>query len=72
MSDDNLYPLEDLIRAEIELEMVRASAKDGKHHFELLAIVNSWGDTMDDKEVLAAFCRLNKAGSICEHITDRG
>ena len=47
-------------------------AKYAKHHFEILAIVNSWGDTMNDKEVLAAFCRLNKAGSIFEHITDRG
>jgi hypothetical protein len=49
----------------------RAVERFGKHHIEVMAISSSWGDTMDDNEVLAALRRLNKAGSIFEYITDR-
>ncbi|GLS29981.1 hypothetical protein SAMN04488498_104314 [Mesorhizobium albiziae] len=71
MRSDNVIPLHKDIRAEIKREMARAVARFGKHHIEVMAISSSWGDTMDDNEVLAALRRLNKAGSIFEHITHR-
>ena len=71
MRSDNIIPLHKGIRAEIELEMARAVARFGKHQVEVMAISSSWGDAMDDNEVLAALCRLNKVGSIFEYITDR-
>ncbi|GLS30784.1 hypothetical protein SAMN04488498_1412 [Mesorhizobium albiziae] len=70
MRSDNIIPLHKGIRAEIELEMARAVARFGEYHIEIMGIAGSWGDTMDDNEVLAALRRLNKAGSIFEYITD--
>ena len=43
----------------------------GEDHIEVMAIADSWGDTMDDEEVLAALRKLNSTGSIFDDITIR-
>jgi hypothetical protein len=71
LRSDNIIPLNEAIREEIESEIARACVKFGKHHIEVMGIASSWCDTMDDREVLSARRRLNEAGSIFEHITHR-
>ncbi|GLS30743.1 hypothetical protein SAMN04488498_12915 [Mesorhizobium albiziae] len=69
MSSDNIIPFQSDIRAELATELAKAVAKFGPGDIEIMGITGSWGDTMDDNEVLAALRRLNKANSIFEYIT---
>ncbi|RWA84942.1 hypothetical protein [Mesorhizobium sp.] len=45
-------------------ELAIARAKHGSS-WEVQSIVNSWGDTMDDRETLAAIRLFNRTGSVC-------
>ena len=54
MATDNIIPFRRDIRSEIEIEWEIAFETFGEDHVEVMGISSSWGDTMDDNEVLAA------------------
>jgi hypothetical protein len=66
MGSDNIIPFPGAIQAEIDAEMRRAIAKFGDDHIEIIAIANSRGDTMDDRQVLEALRKLNRVGSMSD------
>ena len=57
MSSDNIIPF--------------ANRRVIRNHMEVMAIAKSWGDTMDDEEMLAALRELNQTGSMFDDVTDR-
>ena len=59
------------IRAQIVSELDKAVAKFGPGHIDVMGITGSWGETMDDQQVLAALHKLNEIGSMFDGITDR-
>lgn len=69
-NDDNVIPFVAAIRSEIESELERARARFGPDNIEVMAITGSWGDTMDDRQVLEALRKLNRTGSMFDDITD--
>jgi hypothetical protein len=70
MSSDNIIPFDRLAtRAKIDVEFEIAVQKFGEDHIEIMGIAGSWGDTMDDEQVLAALRKLNETGSIFDDIT---
>ena len=73
MSSDNIIPFANrrVIREEIERQWVIAVDTYGEDHIEVMAIAESWGDTMDDEEVLAALRKLNSTGSMFDDVTIR-
>ena len=54
MSETAVICLDDAVRREIRRELAVARAKPG----------NSWGDTLDDRETLAAIRLFNRTGSM--------
>jgi hypothetical protein len=72
MSNDHVSPFDPLAaRAQIYEEFRIAIEKFGKDHIEVITIASSWGDTMDNGQVLAALRALNQTGSMFDNITDR-
>ncbi|GLS30732.1 hypothetical protein SAMN04488498_1294 [Mesorhizobium albiziae] len=71
MSGDNNIRFPGGTRARIEIELARACDTFGEDHIETLVIVHSWGDTLDDEQVLAALRKLNNTGSMFDDVTDR-
>ena len=69
MSDDNIIPFPFDLREEIKTEMNFALLNYGPTNLEILVIQESWGETMNDAQVLAALRKLNKTGSV--FFTDR-
>ena len=67
MGGHRVILLEAAIRAEIRRELAIAKATRG-NDWQVQSIVNSWGDTMDDRETLKAVRRLNQTGSMFETI----
>ncbi len=59
------------IRAEIETNFAIAVETFGEDNIEIIGIAASWGDTMDDEQVLAALRKLNQTGSMFDDVTDR-
>ena len=64
MSDDNIIPFPFDLREEIKTEMNLALLNYGPTNLEILVIQESWGETMNDAQVLAALRKLNKTGSV--------
>jgi hypothetical protein len=71
MATENIIPFKRDIRSEIEIEWEIAFEKFGEDHIEVMGIASSWGDTMDDEQVLAALRKLNSTGSMFDDITIR-
>jgi hypothetical protein len=71
MSSDNIIPFKSPIRAEIKREMAGARQRFGHDNIDLLIIISSWGDTMDDCQVLEALRKLNQTGIVFDEITNR-
>jgi hypothetical protein len=71
MKNNNIIPFKVPSQAEVEREIVRALARFGDDNIEVMAIVCSWGNTMNDHQVLAALRKLNRSGSSLDNITDR-
>ena len=71
MATDNIIPFRRDIRSEIEIEWEIAFETFGEDHVEVMGIASSWGDTMDDEQVLAALRKLNSTGSMFDDITIR-
>ena len=72
MSTDNVIPFNRRnIRAEIEINFVIAVETFGEDNIEITGIAASWGDTMDDEQVLAALRKLNQTSSMFDDVTDR-
>ncbi|GLS30750.1 hypothetical protein SAMN04488498_12919 [Mesorhizobium albiziae] len=71
MSSDNIIPFNSPIRAQIKCEMAGARQRFGHDNIDLLIIVSSWGDTMDDRQVLDALRKLNRTALVFDDITDR-
>ncbi len=63
-------PLKEAARAEIATELARARARFGDDNIEVMAIEGTWGDTMDNREVLVALRKLNRRGSLFDDVTD--
>ena len=51
--------------------MARAVAMFGDNNIKVMAIVGSWGDTIGDRQVLDAFRKLNRRGSMFDDITNK-
>jgi hypothetical protein len=64
MNDDNIIPFPFDLREEIKTEMNLAVLKYGPDNLGLTVITESWGETMNDAQVLAALRKLNKTGSV--------
>ena len=64
MSGDNIIPFPFSLREEIKTEMNLALLKYGPKNLEIMVIQESWGETMNDAQVLAALRKLNKTGSV--------
>jgi hypothetical protein len=64
MTSDNITPFENrrVMREEIDRQWEIPVDTYGEDHIEVMAIAESWGDTMDDEEVLAALRKLNSTG----------
>ena len=72
MRNDNIIPFNRRnIRAEIETNFAIAMETFGEDNIEVMGFAASWGDTMDDEQVLAALRKLNQTGSMFDDITDR-
>ena len=71
MKSSNIVPFKVASQAEVEREIACALAKFGEDNIEVMAIVCSWGETMDDHQVLAALRKLNRTGSSFDDIADR-
>jgi hypothetical protein len=71
MADETIIPLDEATRAEIGRELEIARTKYGDQHFELLCIEGSWGETLDDRDVLRLLRSLNRAGSMYSEIIFR-
>jgi hypothetical protein len=69
MGNDNVIPFDEAIRSEIESELERARVQFGEDNIEVMAIAGSWGDTMDDRQVLEALRKLNRTGSMFDDVT---
>jgi hypothetical protein len=65
-----ITPLDEAVRAEIEAELKRAKARFGEDNIKVLAVEGSWGETMVDRQVLAALRKLNRTGPSFDDITD--
>lgn len=63
MSKTAVICLDEAVRSEIRRELAVARAKHG-NCWEVQSIANSWGDTMDDRETLAAIRLFNRTGSM--------
>ena len=63
MGGQAIIHLETAIAAEIWREISIAKAKCG-NDWHVLSIVNSWGDTMDDRETLEAIRTFNQTGLV--------
>ena len=73
MRSDNVIPFNrHNIRAEIETNFAIAAETFGEDNMEVIGIAASWGDTMDDEQVLAALRKLNQTGSMFDDVTDKG
>ena len=59
------------MRVLIDIKFEIAVEKFGEDHVEVMGIASSWGDTMDDEQVLAALRKLNSTGSMFDDITIR-
>ncbi|MCV3241783.1 hypothetical protein [Mesorhizobium sp. ZC-5] len=70
MKNNNIVPFKVASQAEIEREIALALAKFGDDNIEVMAIVCSWGDTMDDRQVLAGLRKLNRTGSSFDDVAD--
>ncbi|MEI8703399.1 hypothetical protein [Mesorhizobium sp. ISC15] len=66
MSETAVICLDEAVRRELAV----ARAKHG-NSWEVQSIVNSWGDTMDDRETLAAIRLFNRTGSMFAVSQDR-
>jgi hypothetical protein len=62
MGGQVIIHLETTIAAEIWREIEIAKARMG-NDWHLLSVVNSWGDSMDERETLQALRTLNQTGS---------
>jgi hypothetical protein len=72
MSTDNVIPFNRRnIRAEIETNFAIAVETFGEDNIKIIGIAASWGDTMDDEQVLAALRKLNQTSSMFDDVTDR-
>jgi hypothetical protein len=58
---------DDAIKREIRRELAIAKAKRG-NDWQVQALENGWGDTMDDRETLKIIRRLNGTGSMFARI----
>ena len=64
MTNDNEIPYDPLLTRElIDIEFEVAVETFGEDHIEIKAIAASWGDTMNNEQVLKALRMLNETGS---------
>jgi hypothetical protein len=70
MGSDNVTPYKEVLKADIRRELAQAMAAHGGS-IELQGIIESWGDTMNDHQVLDTLRKLNRTGSMFDDITDR-
>lgn len=63
MSETAVICPDEAVRGEIRRELAVARAKHG-NSWEVQSVVNSWGDTMDDREILTAIRLFNRTGSM--------
>jgi hypothetical protein len=67
MAEAEIIPLGEGVQNEIRRELAKAKARFGDD-FEILCFEGSWGDTLDDRQMLRMLRYLNRTGSMYREV----
>jgi hypothetical protein len=68
MAEAEIIPVGEGVQNEIRRELAKAKARFG-NDFEIVCLEGSWGDTLDDRQLLGMLRYLNRTGSMYREIT---